>query len=326
VLPEILPTTQLKLGVGIKLTSTVRTISPASAYLGPRFSARVVPALHYDRSLLTVARELASVVHVEPDGEIAKHCGAIVRECHENGSEARGERLVVCTSLVECGHAGTDGVTPAVVRVFALDTEDKRIRWLDDFVRIFFAAFLPPMLQDGVAFEAHPQNTVARFSLQAPHEIRGFVIRDFGGLRVHPPTLLASTGVPLDVHRGHSIVAETLENVYVRMYHTVFHNHFQQLVRVLGLHYNGKGWQMIRERLREVIPRGHALERTWLSESEAKTVAGKCHMRMRLVGAYRHVRTVTCLFDTSFAERIASSIYMHRSLIFCIIPVSTKVS
>jgi hypothetical protein len=132
ILPEILPNIHLKLGVGIKLTSAVRTISPASAYLGPRFSAQVVLALHFDRSLLTVARELASVSHVDPDSEIAKHCGAIVRECHENGSEAHGERLIVCTSLVEHGHAGTDGVTPSVVRVFALDTEDKRIRWLDE--------------------------------------------------------------------------------------------------------------------------------------------------------------------------------------------------
>jgi siderophore synthetase component len=156
------------------------------------------------------------------------------------------------------------------------------------FARLFFAAFLPPMLQDGVAFEAHPQNTVARFSLAPPHELRGFVIRDFGGLRVHPPTLLASTGVALDVFPGHSIVAETLDDVYTRMYHTMIHNHLQQLVRVLGLHYNGKGWQVIRARLREAIPGGHPLEKAWLGE-EAKTIAGKCFMRMRMVGAYRHV-------------------------------------
>ena len=131
ILPEILQTTHLKLGVGIKLTSAVRTISPASAYLGPRFSAQVVPALHFDPSLLTVARELASVVHVATDSDVARHCAAIVRECHENGSEARGERLIVCTSLVERGHAGTDGVTPSVVRVFGLDTEEKRLEWLD---------------------------------------------------------------------------------------------------------------------------------------------------------------------------------------------------
>ncbi len=131
ILPEILHATHLKLGVGIKLTSAVRTISPASAFLGPRFSAQVVPALHFDPSLLTVARELASVVHVAPDSDVAKHCAAIVRECHENGSEARGERLIVCTSLVERGHAGTDGVMPSVVRVFGLDTEEKRVEWLD---------------------------------------------------------------------------------------------------------------------------------------------------------------------------------------------------
>ena len=131
ILPGILHATNLKLGVGIKISSAVRTVSPASAYLGPRFSAQVVHALHFDPSVLTVARELASVVHVAPDSGVAKHCAAIVRECHENNSEARGERLIVCTSLVERGHADTDGVTPSVVRVFGLDTEEKRIEWLD---------------------------------------------------------------------------------------------------------------------------------------------------------------------------------------------------
>ncbi|KAI0043238.1 hypothetical protein FA95DRAFT_426185 [Auriscalpium vulgare] len=287
VLSDALHETHLKLGVGIKLTSAVRTISPASAYLGPRFSAQVVPALRIDPAILTVAKELASVVHAHPDGEVAKHCAAIVRECHENGSEARGERLIVCTSLVESGHAGVESGVPSVVRVFGLDTEEKRIAWLDSFVQLFFAAFLPQVLHNGVAFEAHPQNTVARFSLAAPHKLLGFIIRDFGGLRVHPPTLLASTGVALDVAPGHSIIAETLDDVYTRMYHTMIHNHLQQLIRVLELHYNGKGWDVVRARLRQAVPRGHALERVWLSE-DAKTLPGKCFMRMRMVGAYRH--------------------------------------
>jgi len=287
IVPEILHATHLKLGVGIRLTSAVRTISPLDAYFCPRFSAQVVPALHFDRSLLTVARELASVVHVEPDSDIAGHCSAIVRECHENDSEARGERLIVCTSLVERGHAGTDGVTPSVVRVFGLDTEEKRVEWLDNFARLFFAAFLPPMLEDGVAFQVHPQNTVARFSLAHPHKLRGFVIRDVGGLRVHPPTLLQSTGVTLDVIPGHPIIADTLDYVYVHMYHTMIHNHLQGLVRVLGLHNNGKGWQVIHMRLREAIPSGHALERAWLSK-EAKTFPGKCFMRMRMAGMSSH--------------------------------------
>ncbi|KAJ7183177.1 hypothetical protein C8R46DRAFT_1066173, partial [Mycena filopes] len=261
IVPNAYHELSLKLGVGIKLTSAVRTISPASAYLGPRFSAQVVPALTMDRNIVTVARELASVVHTHPDGEIAKHCAAIIREAYENTSEERGERLIVCTSLVEKGHAGEGGHLYAVNRVFELDTEEKRLAWLDKFVKVFFEAFLPPVLHNGVAFEAHPQNCVARFDLKTK-ELLGFIIRDFGGLRVHRASLRASTGVELDFLEGHSIIAEDPDDVYARMYHTVIHNHLQQLIRVLGLHYSGKGWAK-------------------------KTFPGKCFMRMRCEGMYR---------------------------------------
>ena len=84
-----------------------------------------------DRSILIVAKELASVVHKHPDGEIAKHCAAIVHECYELGSEEKGERLVVCTSLVERGHIGTNPEEPVIVRAFGLDTEEKRCKWLE---------------------------------------------------------------------------------------------------------------------------------------------------------------------------------------------------
>jgi len=286
ILPGALENTSLKLGVGIKLTSAIRTISPASAYFGPRFSADVVPALTMDPSILTVAKELASVVHKHPDSDHAKHLSAIIRECHELGAEVHGEHMIVCTSLVEHGHLGGEPGVPAVVRVFGLDSEDKRLAWLADFIRIFLAAFLPPMLMNGVGFEAHPQNTVARFSRESPPRLLGFIIRDFGGLRVHEPTLLASTGVKLDAAPEHSIRAVSLDDVYTRMYHTVVHNHFQQLLRVLDVHHSGKGWGVVRQCLRDAIPVGHSLAQTWLGEN-ARTVPGKCFMRMRMAGAYR---------------------------------------
>ncbi|KAJ7510428.1 IucC family-domain-containing protein [Mycena galericulata] len=285
IVPNAYHELSLKLGVGIKLTSAVRTISPASAYLGPRFSAQVVPALTMDRNIITVARELASVVHTHPDGEIAKHCAAIIREAHENASEERGERLIVCTSLVESGHAGEGGHLPAVNRVFELDTEEKRVEWLDKFVQLFFEAFLPPVLHNGVAFECHPQNCVARFDLKTK-ELLGFIIRDFGGLRVHRESLHASTGIELDFLEGHSIIAKDPNDVYERMYHTAIHNHLQQLIRVLGLHYSGIGWALVRRHLRAIIPREHALYSAWLAP-ENKTFPGKCFMRMRCEGMYR---------------------------------------
>ncbi|PPR03669.1 hypothetical protein CVT24_007790 [Panaeolus cyanescens] len=287
IVPDVYRDLHLKLGVGVKLTSAVRTISPESAYFGPRFSMQVVPALTMDRNIVTVARELASVVHVNPQGEVAKHCAAIVRECFELTSEEKGERLIVCTSLVERGHRGTDGTTPSVIRVFELDTQDKRIEWLEKFISVFLKAFLPPMLHNGVAFECHPQNCVARFDLQTK-EIKGFIIRDFGGLKVHRQTLKETTGVDLDVVDGHSVIASTLNDVYTRMYHTIIHNHFQQLIRILDLHYNGLGWDVVRRQLREQIPSDHPLYALWLSE-DVKTFPGKCFMRMRMSSMYRFV-------------------------------------
>ncbi|THU85116.1 hypothetical protein K435DRAFT_732522 [Dendrothele bispora CBS 962.96] len=285
IVPNVYTNHSLKLGVGIKLTSAVRTISPASAYLGPRFSSQVVPAIKMDHNILSVAKELASVVHAHPDGEIAKHCAAIVRDAYDIDTEKKGERLIVCTALVESGHDCEDGELPAVVRVFGLDTEEKKIKWFDSFVHMFFRAFLPSVLANGVAFEAHPQNCVARFSLETK-EILGFIIRDFGGIRVHPETLLSTTGVQPDAVSGHSIIAPDLDDVYARMYHTVIHNHLQQLIRVLGLHYNGIGWEIVRQRLMEIVPREHSLWEAWLSE-ERKTFPGKCFLRMRMQGMYR---------------------------------------
>ena len=137
VLPGVFTDTHLKLGVGLKLTSHLRTISPASAYFGPRFSSQVVPALKMDHSILAVAKELASVVHTHPDDEIAEHCSAIVREYHENTCRERGERVVVCTSLVENGRDGAPTGLSTLEKVFELDTEAKRLEWFDKYVHSY---------------------------------------------------------------------------------------------------------------------------------------------------------------------------------------------
>src|SRR5258706_14057721 len=85
------------------------------------------------------------------------------------------------------------------------------------FAKIFFAAFFPPMLIDGVGFEAHPQNTLIRLSLNSkPPRILGFVIRDFGGIRGHPETLYKSTGIELSSYAmpAHIVIANTIDDAY----------------------------------------------------------------------------------------------------------------
>lgn len=142
-------------------------------------------------------------------------------------------------------------------------------------------------MQDGVGFEAHAQNVLLRFS-STTGEILGFIVRDLGGLRIHPPTLSKSTGADFAFLPNHCIVTKSIEDVYRKFYHTLVHNHFQRLIRVLGLHYDGRGWDILRTHLNRLVPVDHPLWREWMGP-ESGLVLGKCLMRMKIQDLYRDV-------------------------------------
>jgi len=117
--------------MAVKLGSTIRALSPESTYFGPRFSATAVPSLALDRKLVLVSNVIATIAHTEPDSSIAKYCAAVVREYHEDGCEENGKQMIVCTSLLETGHAGPDGNIPPLMRVFELHSEELHMKWLE---------------------------------------------------------------------------------------------------------------------------------------------------------------------------------------------------
>jgi len=154
------------------------------------------------------------------------------------------------------------------------------------------AAVIPPLLHNGVAFEAHPQNTLLRLS-RSTLTPTGFVMRDLGGLRVHPATLAASTtdtdtgsGSEFAFLPGHCVVTSTREEAAKKLYHTLVHNHLQRLARVLRLHGDGSAWGIVREDLTREIPRGSWLWSAWMDDA-VKSMSGKCLVRMKLEGVYR---------------------------------------
>ena len=160
------------------------------------------------------------------------------------------------------------------------------------------AAVIPPLLHNGVAFEAHPQNTLLRLS-RSTLTPTGFVMRDLGGLRVHPATLAASTtdpdsgsvsgsGSEFAFLPGHCVVTSTREEAAKKLYHTLVHNHLQRLARVLRLHGDGSAWGVVREHLTREIPRGSWLWSAWMDDA-VRSVSGKCLVRMKLEGVYREV-------------------------------------
>ncbi|KAI9496318.1 IucC family-domain-containing protein [Zychaea mexicana] len=283
-IPDVLKDLTVKLCVGIKVSSALRTITPYTTYFGPGFSANVVPRLSYDRKVLTIERELASAVYSHPDTDVAKHCSCVLREAIEYPSNPtpNDDVIIVAAALVEKIQKPDTQETLAT-HVWNLDTEEKRIAFLDRYIQLALKAFIPPALENGVAFEAHGQNTMCRFDRRTG-ELKGFVIRDFGGVKAHNPTLKKSCGVELDVLPDSCVVAHSMDEVYKLLYHTLFHSQFQRLIRVLGMHHNGRGWEMVRTHLAELIPRDHPMYQFFMVQEK---VPGKCLIRMKIEELYR---------------------------------------
>ncbi|KAJ2924638.1 hypothetical protein H1R20_g12449, partial [Candolleomyces eurysporus] len=277
-----LPAHALKLAIGVKISSSLRTISHFTADFGPRFSRDVIPRLNVDRSILFVETEPHSAVYRCEDPEAQKHFTAVIRQEYQ---PLPHETVIVCAALLETDHSNTKPGVSAIEHAFGLDTESKRIQFLDRYIELSTKAFIPALVTNGVAFEAHAQNVLVRVH-RTTGELLGFVIRDLGGLRIHPPTLRHSIGVNFQFLPKHCVATETLEEIYPKFYHTYIHNHVQRLIRLLDLHYNGIGWEILRRHMNAAVPTDHPLRKIWLS-TESRLVQSKCLMRMRMKDSYR---------------------------------------
>ncbi|KAH9481479.1 NRPS-independent siderophore synthetase rfs [Psilocybe cubensis] len=281
VIPDF-PAIALKLAVGVKISSSLRTISHFTANFGPRFSEEIVPKLAVNPAILAVELESSSAVYRCDDPELSKHFTAVIRDEYK---PREGETVIVCAALLEAGHANVPTGISAVQHTFQLDTEEKRASFLDRYIRIACEALLPALVKNGVAFEAHAQNILARFDLETG-QLQGFIFRDLGGLRIHPETLRNSTGVDFQFLPGHCVATKSLEEIYPKFYHTFVHNHIQRLSRLLGLHHNGRGYEMLRKHMGSVIPENHPVWKVWMDPTST-TVDSKCLMRMRMRDSYR---------------------------------------
>jgi siderophore synthetase component len=116
----------IKLSFGIKITSALRTITPWTTYMGPGMMELLDKLVADNADILKVAKEVASAVITNPDTNVAKHLSCIIREeaIQKTGDN---EHVIVCAALVE---RNANGV-PFVVTVFNLDTEAKRVAFLE---------------------------------------------------------------------------------------------------------------------------------------------------------------------------------------------------
>ncbi|EFJ32432.1 hypothetical protein SELMODRAFT_407912 [Selaginella moellendorffii] len=287
VVVDELPAFNLKLPIGVKISSATRTITPWTTHIGPAFKP-VADKIIEDNDLLEVAHELASVVSNHPDPDVAKNLSCVIRQDpqHLATTRARGERVVLSAALTERYPSRSDDFV--VNTLFHLDSLEKKELFFQNYARLFLRAFLPPLLKHGVSFEAHLQNVLARFrpaAVAGEWELVGFTVRDLGGIKAHQQTLFETTGLELDVWDAEncSQLAETIDEVHNLAFHTIIQCHLHRLARALSVHYNAKGWEFVRAEVDAMLPPGCHARSLWLGA----TVNWKAFITMKLQGLYR---------------------------------------
>ncbi|RKP09479.1 IucC family-domain-containing protein [Thamnocephalis sphaerospora] len=286
VVPIDHPEWAIKLCLGIRVTSAMRTITSWTTFMSTHMRELLDKLVSNTPETLSSLNVVGSAVVVHPDVEVSKHLSCLIRE-GEAQKISENEMAIACLSLVERDAQGV----PFVQSAFGLDTCEKRLAFFERYAKIYLEAFMTPVHKYGFTFEAHSQNTLARFD-KTTKQLTGFLVRDFGGVRCHQETLQRTLGESLNVLPGSCCVVDSLDKVYSSAHHTIIQGHMQGLIRALDLHRCGTGWRVVRSELRRVLPVDSSLYR-YLSRPR---VALKCFVKMRIAGMHR---SVSSCFDAS---------------------------
>ncbi|OQE80157.1 hypothetical protein PENNAL_c0047G00432 [Penicillium nalgiovense] len=203
-------------------------------------------------------REVAGVTGSQEDFNDARHLSCILRDSLETRARENDETLIIAAALAQ--KPSGDG--------------------------LLFELVLPPLVQYGIGLEGHGQNLVARVCRRTG-QIKGFAVRDFGGVRMHVPTL-RNHGVRFDsLPPGAATLTDDLQNVWSKVHHSLLQNHVGLLLGALGLENHG-GWAITLEILSTVLASEKGSPGETLFEYFTKdTMPFKCFLRMRMESKYR---------------------------------------
>ena len=251
----------LKLPVGIKISTTIRTIDPLEVMMGQQVRT-LLPVIEQASSRFGGSLIMTQEFAAAATG--SKHLGCIIRESTEAQARRTGERVIVCATMSE-----------NIEALWGNSHHDKATL-LRSYCSHFFRAVLGPVFHLGIGLEAHLQNTLVRLD-PATGDIKGFVVRDLGFFMVHEPTFEAATGMRLKLEVPKPrMLAPNLETIYWFLFSPVLIGHLYMIVRALrpGL----AGWCIVREELDKVIPADNLLARQiWLETADNRTFAFMKH-------------------------------------------------
>lgn len=285
-IPELQFPYQIKLPLAVQITSAIRTITPWTASTSPIITKILDELEPQLPESLWLFREEAAFCGSQSDFDDAKHLSCILRDDLEPKAAANGESLIIATSLFE--QQPGDSKTRAEV-VFRLDTEEQRVAWFKSYVRSLFKTVLVPAITLGIAFEAHQQNSVLRVC-KTTGEIKGFAIRDYGGIRMHRPTL-TKHNIAMDWEQpGGIMITDDIGYIWDNLHHALISNHVAHLVYSLRVDALG-GWGIVRDEISALLG-GYAdgsLGNQLLTFLLRDKMNLKCFLRMRFQSVYRSV-------------------------------------
>ena len=292
VVPEGSPSLpHAKLPVSLRLTSVQRTVSPKSAVMGPRLTQLLTHIVAHESGFdgtLDIVGESVGLHYIDPDNDDdrARHLSVLFRA---NPMQKRTDVLfpVPVGVLFADSPMGGRPVAADLVSLAYGDHAQGAVAFFERYAATVLKATLSAYLLYGIAFEAHQQNSFIMVNPQ--YEPVQLLVRDFGDLRVHGPTLRA-TGLALTPHRpGHSVF-ESDEPVRDKLLHAVMLCHLAELALLLSRTYNHSEdhfWSVLRRETEHAFERlrARAEPQRWSAERRAlleNDWPAKSFLRMRL--------------------------------------------
>jgi siderophore synthetase component len=289
----------MKLAVDSQMTSTVRSISPATALNAPRFSALIKEVLSREpelRDTLLPVYELGGVSFASDDPDPVRRARK-----QRNLTAVWRERLapVSANALPIVGSAlyAESPVTgkPILIELLAAFAhtigEPSLPQAAGPFLARYAALLLPGVLilltRYGIALEGHMQNCIPVFEDGMPVRM---LIRDWGGVRLHRPRL-AAAGLRSDFEAGSVTLTDDLTEARNKAFYTVLQSHLAEIVLQLSRHANvceADLWPIVATLARETFARLKADPHLAIAAQEdeaalfARTVETKALTRMRL--------------------------------------------
>lgn len=291
----------LKLALDVRITSVQRTISPRSCAMGPRISALLDEILARDAVLaagVAIAPELAGL-YVPPATQDAAVAGlAAIFRRNPARCIAPSATLIPASALPVPSPVSN---LPFLLEVLAANCAERSAEPTSVF-RAYLQTLLRPVLRFhlcyGIALEAHPQNTF--LVIDAVRRAERILLRDFGGMRIHEPTLHAA-GFTLRVHPDRLTVTDDREKARRKLVHAVFQWHVGHLAwslsRAMGVDERSL-WSIVRDVTASILDDQRddttssrwAAERAYLLDSEWPA---KSSLRMRLAGTQSEIFVAT---------------------------------